>query len=192
MPNKFTYPILLDKTKIISISKLKELGYLMPYCIKSGVIVWIKAGKKSGRIGIYSNMLEEPFIRLNYKTGNKPVSYEIRLVSQVSNLGKGKIWYFMCPVTNQKCKKLYKAGKYFLHRDAFPDAMYECQTYSVNQRNMNKVFDAVFGIDKYDKLLYQKYFKTHYNGKPTKKYLRILEKKNMSDKMRGKLMDYFA
>lgn len=174
MPKMFTYPLLLDKTKILSINMLKEYGYLMPYTIKSGVIEWIRAGKKAGRIRVYSNMSNEPFIKLKYITNNTPICYEIKLVSLPSNLGIGKIWYFKCPFTAQRCRKLYKSGNYFLHRDAIPNAMYKCQAHSKRVRMIDKVCRIMYGSDKLYEELYSKHFKTHYAGKPTKRYKQII------------------
>ncbi len=192
MPAYSTFPTILDEEKQISITKLKEFGLMEPDSFKSGRLSWSSRGEEIGSINISVDLRESPHCFLWY-TYNKEeqVRYKVNLDSVESNLGRGRIWYFVCPHTGKRCRKLYGVGKYFLHRDAFPDAMYECQTYSENQRNMNKVFDAVFGIDEYDDWLYQKHFKTHYNGKPTKKYLKVLEKKNMAKKMRKKLMDYF-
>jgi hypothetical protein len=51
--------------------------------------------------------------------------------------------------------------------------MYESQLKSQSTRNMYKVFDAVFVKDEVYDELYKKYFKTHYNGKETKRYKKL-------------------
>src|SRR5690625_7639150 len=81
--------------------------------------------------------------------------------------------YFICPHTGKRSRKLYSAGKYFLHRDAYPHAMYECQTYSKRGRMVDKVCKIMNGSDKLYEELYSKHFKTHYAGKPTKRYKQI-------------------
>jgi len=91
------------------------------------------------------------------------------------NLGKGLIWYFLCPQTNKRCRKLYSIGGYFLHREAFSGCMYETQTQSKKHRQLDKSLGAFFKTDDLYSQLYQKHFKKTYAGKPTKKYLRILE-----------------
>jgi len=174
MPKPYTFPTLLDEVKTVSISKLKEWQYLESDSFRSGTITWSRAGEQTGSISIYSSMREEPYIRLDYRANNEPVDYKVRLVSVPSNLGRGKIWYFVCPVTGKRCRKLYGVGKYFLHRDAYPNAMYECQTYSKRGRMIDKVCKIMYGSDELYEELYSKHFKTHYAGKMTKRYKQIL------------------
>ncbi|SMO83548.1 hypothetical protein [Gracilimonas mengyeensis] len=175
MPAYSTYPTLLDEVKQISITKLKEFGYFEPDSFKSGQLTWSRRGQEVGSISISVDMRETPQATFFY-TYNKEeqVNYNVSLTSSNSNLGIGKIWYFVCPHTGKRCRKLYGAGKYFLHRDAFPNAMYECQTYSKKGRMIDKVCKIMNGSDKLYEELYSKHFKTHYAGKPTKRYKEIL------------------
>ena len=53
--------------------------------------------------------------------------------------------------------------------------MYETQTQSKKYRQLDKTFGVYFKIDDLYSQLYQKHFKKTYAGKPTKKYLRIME-----------------
>ncbi len=92
-----------------------------------------------------------------------------------SNLGKGLIWYFLCPQTNKRCRKLYLIGGYFLHRTAFKGCMYKTQTKSKECRQLDKTLGVYFRIDNLYSQLSQKHFKKTYAGKPTKRYLRIME-----------------
>lgn len=100
-------------------------------------------------------------------------AYIVRLVSVPSNLGKGLIWYFLCPQTNKRCRKLYSIGGYFLHREAFSGCMYDCQTKSKYYRKLDRMLGPYFRINRLYEQLHSKHFKTHYAGKPTKRYLRI-------------------
>lgn len=137
-------------------------------------------------------MTDQPYIQLSY-TYNKEesVNYKVDLVSVPSNLGKGKLWYFVCPKTGNRCRKLYGAGKYFLHREAYPDAMYESQTYSKFKRKMDKIFSTVFCVDDLMEELYSKHFKTHYDGEPTKRYKQIMNQLEQAKQMEPELMQYF-
>ena len=177
MPKYSTYPALLDEVKQISITKLKELGYFEPDSFKSGQLIWSRRGQEIGSINLSVDLRRSPQVFLNY-TFNKEehVNYRVELDSVASNLGKGKIWYFVCPHTGKRCRKLYGVGKYFLHRDAYPHAMYECQTYSKKGRMIDKVCKIMHGSDKLYDELYSKHFKTHYAGKPTNRYKQILSK----------------
>ncbi len=176
MPKPHTFPTLYNEALQISISKLKEWEYLNPEQIKSGTLTWSRNGNKTGSISIKVNtQSEQPYIELDYKYSDEPRNYKVRLVSMPSNLGKGLIWYFFCPQTNKRCRKLYSIGGYFLHREAFNGCMYETQTQSKKYRQLDKSLGAFFKTDDLYSQLYQKHFKKTYAGKPTKRYLRIME-----------------
>lgn len=176
MPKPHTFPTLYNEALQISISKLKEWEYLNPEQIKSGTITWSRNGRQTGSISIKVNThSEQPYIELDYKYRDEPRNYKVRLVSLPSNLGKGLIWYFLCPHTNKRCRKLYSIGGYFLHREAFNGCMYETQTQSKKYRQLDKTLGAYFKSDNLYSELYKKNFKKTYAGKPTKRYLRIME-----------------
>ncbi len=176
MPKPHTFPTLYNEALQISISKLKEWEYLNPEQIKSGTIIWSRNGSQTSSISIKVNThSEQPYIELDYKYRDEPRNYKVRLVSLPSNLGKGLIWYFLCPHTNKRCRKLYSIGGYFLHREAFNGCMYETQTQSKKYRQLDKTLGAYFEIDTLYSELYKKNFKKTYAGKPTKRYLRIME-----------------
>ena len=61
-----------------------------------------------------------------------------------------------------------------MHRSALPSGMYECQTQSKNWRQMEKVYGCYFDLDNLYEELYSKHFKKFYNGKPTKRYLKLM------------------
>jgi hypothetical protein len=176
MPKPHTFPTLYNEALQISISKLKEWEYLNPEQIKSGTITWSRNGSQTSSISIKVNThSEQPYIELDYKYRDEPRNYKVRLVSLPSNLGKGLIWYFLCPHTNKRCRKLYSIGGYFLHREAFDGCMYETQAQSKKYRQLDKTLGAYFEIDTLYSELYKKNFKKTYAGKPTKRYLRIME-----------------
>lgn len=175
MPYPYSFPTLLDEVRTFSISDLKGWGYLKPDTTKAGTIRWSRNGNETASIHIFSAMIDEPcFIELSYRCNDEPVKYKVYLTSVPSNLGVGKIWYFRCPHTGKRCRKLYGAGKYFLHREAYPDAMYEKQTYSKQTRVMISQMETLFEIGELNDELNSKYFTPYYNGKPTKRYQQIL------------------
>lgn len=174
MPKPYTFPTLFDNVLQISITKLKELEYLKPNRIISGTMTWSRNGNNEGRILIKANTnCKQPYIELNYKYRNEPRNYKVQLVSVPSNLGKGNIWYFICPETNKLCRKIYSINGFFLHREAFKGCMYESQTQSKESKQLEKVIGAAFTMDQLYNQLYKKHFKKFYAGKPTKRYLRI-------------------
>ncbi len=176
MPKPHTFPTLFDELKTVSISFLKKHGYLKLNHWQSGIITWSRNGNKTGSISININTrLESPYLELDYKSNDTPIKYQVNLVSIPSNIGKGIIWYFICPHTRKRCRKLYLVGGYFYHSSAFRGCMYEKQTYSHNNRWLGKQFDKLFNSEKAYEQIYSKYFKKQYNGKPTKRYLKLLK-----------------
>jgi hypothetical protein len=179
MPKPHTFPTLYNEALQIHISKLKGWGYLDPEQIKSGTINWSRNGNPTGSISIRVNThSEQPYIELDYNYRDEPRNYKVYLTSTASNLNKGLIWYFVCPETKKRCRKLYSIGGYFLHREAFKGCMYETQTRSKKLRQLDNTLGAYFKIENLYSELYRKHFKKSYAGKPTKKYLRIMEQIN--------------
>jgi len=107
----------------------------------------------------------------------------LNLVSVPSNIGKGVVWFFICPNTSKRCRKIYLGDTYFLHRRAFKGCFYEKQTYSHKNRQLYKYFEAEFGIDKVYEQIYSKHFKKEYAGKPTKRYLKLKRQIQQADKL---------
>lgn len=176
MSKPHTYPTLYNEVLQIHTSKLKGWGYLKPEQFKSGTINWSSNGNPTGSISIQVNTKsEQSFIELDYKFRDEPRKYNVYLTSIPSNLNKGEILYFICPKTKKRCRKLYLIGGYFLHREAFEGCMYETQTQSKKYRQLDKTIGAYFKSDNLYSELYKKNFKKTYAGKPTKKYLRIMD-----------------
>lgn len=175
MPKPQKFPTLFNDVKTIDISFLKKHGYLKPNQIMSGTISWSINGNNTGRISIVVNTKEiTPFLELDYKCNNEPINYKVLLIDIPSNLGKGNILLFQCPQTKKLCRKLYLVDTYFFHRSAFKDCMYQSQTYSDRNRDLLKQFDIHHKAESLGSQMFSKYFKTHYAGKPTKKFLKIL------------------
>ncbi len=178
MPRISTFPTLYNNALQISITKLKEWGYLNPNQLKEGTITWSRDDVKRGSIAIlvYTKG-KTPFIVLKYKYGDESREYKVNFSYVPSNLGNGVVWYFLCPKTNKRCRKLYSIDGYFLHREAFSGCMYETQTQSKKWRQMEKLYGAALSLDnnydKYYELINKKYFKKTYAGKPTKRYSKL-------------------
>lgn len=177
-----TFPTLFDSALQINISELKNWGYLEKNKIKSGTLTWNRNGTKTGSISIISNTLNDsPYIELDYKFNEEPRNYKVLIVSTPSNLGKGFIWYFRCPKTRKKCRKLYSISGYFYHREAFKNVLYESQTQGKKYRLLDKTFGGYFKSDDLYSELYKKSFKKTYAGKPTKRYLKIMRELKKSE-----------
>jgi len=169
-----TFPILYDSVLKLSMSKLVGWGYLKPENRISTNMVWSSQGEKRGEISLFVDTNKgNPYIELDYKYKDQPRRYRISIVSIDSNLGKGLIYYFVCPQTNRRCRTLYSISGYFYHRTAFNGCMYECQTQSKKYRSLTTQFGFMFDEDRICEQLYKKNFKKTYAGKPTKKYLKL-------------------
>jgi hypothetical protein len=176
MPKPHTFPTLFDEVKTVSISFLTKHRYLKPNQWQSGTITWSRNGNKTDSISVRVNtQSEQPYIELDYRCNEAPVKYRVQLVSVPSNLGKGVVWYFICPYTDKRCRKLYLTDTYFYHRSAFKGCMYKKQTQSKKQRYFNKTLSLYFRSDELFEHLYKKHFKKQYAGKPTKKYLKLTQ-----------------
>jgi hypothetical protein len=173
-----TFPTIFDQALQINISKLKGWGYLKPNQSIQTNIVWSRHGERTAEISLYVNTLESnPYIQLKYNYQGEPREYKLKLFWKESNLNQGKVWFFICPKTFKYCRKLYLVEGYFLSRSAFKglNCMYEKQTYSKYGRSLDKIFGTYYGIERAYEKIYSKHFKKFYAGKPTKKYLRIME-----------------
>ena len=166
--------LLYDSLKQISISFLNKNGYLKPDQRKSGSLIWSINGNQTGSIGIRVNtLLESAYLELDYKCNQIPINYRVPLIAIPSNLGKGVVWFFVCPYTGKRCRKLYLADTYFYHRLAVTGGLYETQTKSKKSRYFDQTIGVYFKVDQLYDQLYQKHFKNKYAGKPTKRYLKL-------------------
>lgn len=169
-----SFPTKLEEVKQIHLSKLKEWGYLESGQIKTGTLSWNINGEHTGSISIRVNThTEEPYLELVYQCGDTPIEYQVQLVSIPSNLGIGKVWYFLCPKTKKRCRVLYLVDGYFYHREASSGCFYDQQIQSKKWRKLKAFFDDSFKTERAYEQINKKYFKTHYAGKPTKRYLKL-------------------
>jgi len=70
-----------------------------------------------------------------------------------------------------------------LHREAFKGCMYDSQTQSKKTRELNRMLEPCFNLDWLYRQIYKKNFKKTYAGKPTKRYLKLLEQIRKAEKI---------
>lgn len=152
---------------------------------KNGTISWATGESQQkeivAQIGILVVIGDDAYAQLDYKYDGNPISYRVHLVPSISNLTGDKIWFFICPATGKRCRKLYLIGDYFLHRSAVK-GLYRVQSYSKAFRKELKIWnywkireDMLGQLDK-------KYFKATYRGKATRRVQRMM---NFAGKMRA-------
>lgn len=174
MPKPHTFPTLYDELKTVSISFLSKYGYLKPNQWQTGTLSWSRNGNQIGSISIAVNThCQSPYLELDYLSDKEPINYKVQMIKALSNLGKGFVWYFICPLTGKRCRKLYLGKSHFYHRSAFTGCMYEKQTYSKHSRYLDKTLGAYFQSDNIYSQLNKKHFKKYYAGKPTKRFIKL-------------------
>ncbi|HWB26773.1 MAG TPA: hypothetical protein VG738_14920 [Chitinophagaceae bacterium] len=181
MPKFPTLPTLFDECKTVSIAFLRKHQYLKPGQFNRGTISWSRNGVAYSWIGIVVDTnSEEPYIEFDYNitATKKLINYRVNLVTVPSNLGKGVVWFFECPVTGKRCRILYLGHERFLHREAFTGCMYQKQTLSHKARANEALYERAFAEDIVYKEFFSKHFKKHYRGKETKRVLKLQKKLN--------------
>lgn len=175
---------LFDEALQIHASKLNKWTYLEEGEIKTGSLTWSLRGNKTGSISFQTNLkVSTPYIELDYTSSGQPINYKVFLERVESNLGKGSIWYFVCPMTGKRCRILYGIGQGFFHREAFKRCYYETQTYSRKSRTLCRLADLAFGVEKACDIIYKKHFKKFYADRPTRRYQKLLKQIKLSESM---------
>jgi hypothetical protein len=166
-----SYPTILDELKEFDISFLSKHHYLIPNNSKIGGITWTYANGNKNNIEIKTDINKtDGVIVLRYTFNDtEKIDYQIRLITRPSNLGTGLIWFFLCPFTDKVCRRLHLINGYFKHRSALSNDIYQSQIESKKWR----VWSKYICNDNLYSELYSKSFKRYYNGKPTKRYLRL-------------------
>ncbi len=128
-------------------------------------------------------LMDEQFVTVDYKSNGTDYKYNIQLEALTSNSGKGDVWYFICPFTLQQFRKLHLIQGRFMHHSAFKSGMNATQTETKSWRKVSRVYGGYFALEKYYNQLHAKHFKTHYKGKPTKRYLKLMQKISQAEKI---------
>ncbi len=135
----------------IELSYLLKRGFIKKGCMLSFNLSWSdQRGNSTGNISCISSYLEaadQRYLKLIYtltdrRTGTKTDRcYKVYFCEVDSNLGKGKVLYFLCPQSGRKCRILYSAygSHLFKSRKAYQHRLYyDCQHSSkLNQYNDN-------------------------------------------------------
>lgn len=149
----------------LSITDLKQLGFLRPNEKNGGGVVWKREdGTRRASIYIETDTRQIPVVRFVYDHGGKVSDYYTPLRFQPSNLNNGGYYYFCCPVTGRSCRKLYLVGGRFVSRWAFR-ALYEKQTWSKRERA--DLMAVIRDWAEYERLANQRHRKRYYRGKLT-------------------------
>lgn len=173
MPRHSRRPTLYNNCLKLSLATMRRRGHLLPGRRRMVTYSWSRGGDTVGSISATVDMALL-YVELDYTTNGKPMNYRVELVPRPSNLGKGEVLYFKCPVTGLLCRKLYCIGGMFVHRKAYRGILYEKQTQSHSNRSLD--YSVFMQIEELERQIYSKGFRQTYAGKPTKRYEQILKK----------------
>jgi hypothetical protein len=159
----------------IELKYLLKQGFIKKNCTKQGTLSW-NNGSIISFYSCYTN--EEKYLRLVYyttdnTTGEKQdYDYKIELVEVPSNLGKGSVLYFVCPVSWNKCRILYKC--YGSPKWKYLKA-YNCRIYYESQMvsHCDYYNTRYWQIDKQIKELEAQRKSYLYKDRATKRYLKL-------------------
>lgn len=133
----------IEDYKSLNISDLKRLGFLEPTepgTERTGVITWTNSnGETTAKIQVAARVNDrEQKVTVSYYYGDELRTYAIELLFTPSNLpnhGNHGYYYFLCPDTWERCRKLYLVNGTFVSRKAFK-ALYFWQTLSHKDRTL--------------------------------------------------------
>jgi len=172
-----------------------ELGYLLKngFIKRDQHIYGTLSWTNGSNISFETNLSgENRFIRLHYNNTNSYTDektnhdYKIYLTSIPSNLGKGEVLYFVCPVTGRRCRILYKCYGSLIWKSRFAyryRIYYHSQVCSKYDYHNTRYWKIANDLE----ALYQRGKKTHYRGNYTrlmKRVKQLEEKQQYHDKMR--------
>ena len=157
----------------LELSFLLKEGKIQKGCKIQGSLAW-NNGSSISFESCYQE--EEKYIRLYYTltrpTGEEyKLDYKIQFTTIPSNLGRGEIIYFVCPISGRRARILYRAygSHYFKSRLAYRKRIY--YAYQKCQKNFYDT-ERYFKLEKQIEAL-PKGRKSHYRGKDTRHQQRI-------------------
>lgn len=143
--------------------------------LRTSDLKWHTYSNQSVR-GLYGSLkpyrliytLNEEGLTMNFDYRGKREVQFISIVFVTSNLGNGKAWYFECPVSGKRCRKLVLVKGKFMHQSCIANAYYKQQTESVPKRTSMK---WIRRYQEYQSLLKRQmspYYKPTYAGNSTR------------------------
>ena len=168
----------------IELSYLIKKGFIKKDCLKSGTLSWTNGSNIRFQSNYYAP--EGNYLRLIYtntdRNGEKTDhDYKIQLTTVPSNLGKGEVLYFICPVTHKRCRVLYccYGSPIWKSRFAYHNRIYYQSQVSSKRSYWN---DMYWEFEKKIKNLESNRRKQYtYKGKPTKFAVRLQKLQALQD-----------
>jgi hypothetical protein len=189
-----TGAITVDAAQRIEMSYLIKRGYFSCFGKDYGSHTQSLSWTDNSSIGVETiHKPNETYLRLYYtitdnRTGEKTqMDYKVRIEYKPSNLGKGYVLYFRCPVSFKRCRILYRAygSQYFKARGAYQNRLYyEAQKSSKKYQLLERFNTVRWKVESiWDKKGRKQ---TTFKGKPTKnnlKYNALIDKYDRLDEL---------
>ena len=100
--------MIFENTLQLSLSKLKEWGFLHRGTVKTSILTWRLNGEITGSIKLRAdNLSNNCHIEMEYKIDSIDRKQTVFIVLKESNLKKGQIMYFKCSISGKLCRNLY-------------------------------------------------------------------------------------
>ncbi len=171
-------PSTTDETQRLELAYLRRSGLLRPGR-HTTTLEWSCRGEPIGSISLQTHLMpDNNYLRLQYTANGKTEhNYQVKLEAIPSNLPgvAGHRYYMICPQTGYRATVLYlsSSASVFAHRLAYgPTRLYyDSQLEPKRLWGLSKEFS----VDRAWEKEYRKGRKTHYRGKPTRWYARLLK-----------------
>jgi hypothetical protein len=105
---------------------------------------------------------------LDYCINGTPKEQFVEIIFQPSNLGIGDVWYFCCPVSGRKCRKLVLWQGKFVHQSSIENHFYREQTETSPERTSKKWIRRYKRYQDLTKQQMKPYYKPTYAENQTK------------------------
>ena len=158
----------------IELSYLLKQGFIQKGYIRYGSLNWTNGNSISFISCLNEN---EKYLQLVYSNTNNysgeitKHDYKVNLTTIPSNLGRGELIYFVCPVSGRRARILYKVygSLYFKSRKAYRKRIYyPSQISSKLHFHNDRYFELERKLERFPQVR-----KKHYQGKVTRLQQRI-------------------
>ena len=173
MPRNSRNPIILDDLLTINARDIMQKAKQD----RNMLLRWYRNGEMIAGIHCEIEDFEGMLVaHFKYHAHDHPVHVRVDIDTIASNLGIGRIPFFVCPISGRRCRKLYLVQGKLVSASAIQGAMYECQTRSKKYRILLPLFDRPFKLERLRKQIQSPYFKPKYRNNPTRTLKQIAEK----------------
>jgi hypothetical protein len=185
MPRSRTFPNCFDEAIRLSINDLRRRGYMRPDRVACRTYEWARVGQRSGSVNITVSVAER-YVELDYSYNCRRINYRIALESITATFG-GFDWYFICPATGKRCRKLYLIGERFLSRYAFPEARYRKQLEPMGLSGLGAMVRYLRANYEILAFVRTPYSKTYYKGKMTRRFKGLVDREARAFDLTGQM-----